>query len=1082
MVVASAPGASGVPPTRIRRHVVVWWAALIATALCGLFWLLYSAKERTIHAIAPATHAISEARVELSQAFLELALHENDTDGTSHRRALALIGAGQAAIASAITLAQPSAVPDDVRQRLSSFQRRLATLANGRLAELSSDQELAPEFEQLNIEIGELDQRAEDLLLIATLQLDDLFARTSAGMLVLLVGFLAIVIVTNAARARSVEAHRLAEAASRHQAKLLNAIAEGTTDAVFVKDRDGRYLYANHAAGTFVGKDKADLIGRDDGELFDATSAELVRAHDRMVMSTRLAETTEEIITAADTTRTFLATKAPYFDDQGDVIGVIGVSRDISARKQHEEALRESESRLELALASAQMGVWSVDLRTGKIFWSREIFLLTGYTSTPASFEEFLGLVVEEDRPSVEAAIATAIATRSRYTPTYRLRVADGSVRWVANNGAVVLDAAGEPVTMRGVTFDVTERMQTQEALRISEERYRHFLEALPDAVFLQERDRVVYCNPAYLAMRGTTNPTDVLGRPALEMFPEDCHDLMSQRLAQLRETGQSPAPIEKRIKRFDGRTVPVFVAATQLIDKERAAVLVVLRDLTREYQAEAWAQSILDHTIDGIISTDYKGTITSFNRAAEDAFGYDALEVLGQHISVLVPSSTPDDIGERREKVAVRKNGTQFPVDVAVSSFDYDEERHVIAVARDISDRRKLEAELRQAQKMESIGRLAGGVAHDFNNLLTVILGYSEMLEDALPDGDRRRQFAADIRRATGRAADLTRQLLTFSRRAVVAPKVIDVNTVIKDIQRMLRRVLGEDIELVVVPNNVPKPVYIDPGALEQMVMNLCVNARDAMPLGGRLTVAAAQTSRGDGVDAAGSVIAFGDYVTIAVSDTGEGIPPDVLPHIFEPFFTTKSVGKGTGLGLAVVQGIAAQNGGYILVDTVPNQGTTFLVRLPVAEAAISPSKEALVHPPRGGGETILVVEDEDPVRRLAVLALQSAGYRVLEAPDGRAALQVFDEHRAHVDLVVTAVAMPQLSGRELALALHAREPGLPVIYTSGYADDAVLRRGISRADVQFLPKPYTPISLMQKVRDVIDLTKGRPSSQSPA
>jgi two-component system cell cycle sensor histidine kinase/response regulator CckA len=945
----TAPRSWLAPDAHWRRNIVVWWAALILAMIGSLvLWISYE-HQHTLHDVGPTVQAVRTGWVSLTQSYLALALPEDDGDDAT-AEAAANLQQAIAMLSRAIALSEARELPYDFRQRVIALRDHLQRVNPDRLTAWRADPALAAEFATLHAEGMALNTAAQAVLDEADHRLDRAATMTLGGMVVLLGGILALVVVSDTARARTAMAHRRLEADARRQARLLAAIAEGTTDAVFVKDLDGTYLYANRATAALAGVPREDCIGANDVALFGAEAAAAFRAHDRRVMAANASETTEEPLPTADGIRTFLATKAPYHDEQGAVIGTIGVSRDITDRIRHEAALR------------------------------------------------------------------------------------------------------------------------------VSEERYRHFLEALPDAVFLQEGDRIVYGNPAYVAMRGANHIGEVIGTSVFDTFPEDVHERVRERIHHLRLTGAPTEPIEIRVRRLDGRTVPVFVAATQLIDRARGSVLVVLRDLTREYQAQAWAQSILDHTIDGIVSSDDRGVITSFNRAAEGIFGYAAADVVGLHVSALIPDLQGADINHRREKVAVRKGGTRFPIDVAVSAFNEGDERHIIAVVRDISDRRRLESELRQAQKMEALGQVAGGVAHDFNNLLTVILGYSELLEDRLPEGDRTRQFAGDIRRATGRAADLTRQLLTFSRRAVVAPRVVDVNAVIKEIQRMLRRVLGEDIELVVVLDAATRPVLIDPGSLEQMIMNLCVNARDAMPTGGRLTLTVGHTERGDGVDAAGSPIAFGKYSTITISDTGEGISAEVLPQIFEPFFTTKGAGKGTGLGLAVVHSIAAQNGGHILIETAPARGTSFTVGLPEADAVVTTGPDVSARAPRGGGETILVVEDEEPVRRLAALALANAGYRVIEASDGSAALKVFDEHRGHVDLVLTDVVMPHLNGRELALALQARVPALPVIYTSGYADDAILRRGISRADVAFLPKPYTPAGLMRTVRDVLD----RPKLQS--
>jgi len=395
-----------------------------------------------------------------------------------------------------------------------------------------------------------------------------------------------------------------------------------------------------------------------------------------------------------------------------------------------------------------------------------------------------------------------------------------------------------------------------------------------------------------------------------------------------------------------------------------------------------------------------------------------------------------------------------------------------VVGSWMDVTARVRLEEQLRQSQKMEAIGQLAGGVAHDFNNLLTVISGNTDLLLSDMPTDDPRRAALADVRAAGERAANLTRQLLAFSRKQILEPKLVDVHEVVSGIEKMLRRLIGEDVELLTDLAADPSWVKVDPGQLEQVVMNLAMNARDAMPRGGRLTIRTRNVDPKEPVDleeTAGRQLR--PKVAISISDTGTGIPPEVKTHLFEPFFTTKGVGKGTGLGLATVFGIVKQSGGDITVESEPGKGATFTVILPSQPGPRrrGGSGASLRAVPRGT-ETVLVVEDEDAVRRIVKIALESAGYRVIEARNGPEALEAARTHSGEIQLVVTDVVMPKMSGRELVERIVKDHPGVRILYMSGYTDDAVVRHGIVESGVAFLQKPFTPLALARKVREVLD------------
>jgi len=400
-------------------------------------------------------------------------------------------------------------------------------------------------------------------------------------------------------------------------------------------------------------------------------------------------------------------------------------------------------------------------------------------------------------------------------------------------------------------------------------------------------------------------------------------------------------------------------------------------------------------------------------------------------------------------------------------------EDEHLIRVwgtQRDVTEQRHLEEQFRQSQKMEAVGQLAGGIAHDFNNLLTAILGNTQLLLRDLPPGDSKRGDVEEIRKASERAASLTRQLLAYSRRQMLQPEVLDLNVVVAEMDRMLRRLIGEHIALVTVLAPDLGRVRADPNQIEQVIVNLAVNARDAMPDGGKLMIETANLTLDESFAQAHLGSVAGEYALLAVTDTGTGMDATVRAHVFEPFFTTKEVGKGTGLGLATVYGIVKQSGGYISVYSEVGHGSTFKIYLPRIVATADAVGSVQKGGPTRGTETVLVVEDEPAVLQLSQRALEAQGYVVLAASDPPAALRVVERHGGTIHLLLTDVVMPTMSGAELAERLVAQRPGIRVLYMSGYPGDAVVQHGALPSGSAFLQKPFSPDGLSRKVRDVLD------------
>jgi len=500
--------------------------------------------------------------------------------------------------------------------------------------------------------------------------------------------------------------------------------------------------------------------------------------------------------------------------------------------------------------------------------------------------------------------------------------------------------------------------------------------------------------------------------------------------------------------------------------------------------QSEARYRTLVDGVRDVIFALAPDGTIASLNPAFETITGFPRDEWLGRPFEQLVHS---DDLplalellsgvarGEPRPvnqfRIRTRKGDYRMGEFAATPQYREGQLASILGIGRDVTERLSLEQQLRQAQKMEAVGRLAGGVAHDFNNILTAITGYADLLLEDLGTTDRRRDDIAEIRKAAERAAGLTRQLLAFSRQQVMQVRVLDLNDVVADTQNMLGRLLGEDIALVTRLDPALGAVKADPGQLEQVIMNLAVNARDAMPGGGKLTIETANAELDDTYVREHFPARPGSYVMLAVSDTGTGMSDEVQSHLFEPFFTTKEKGKGTGLGLATVYGIVKQSGGYIWVYTEPGHGTTFKIYLPrVAGAPAQRASGPKASPVGAGTETVLLAEDEAAVRAVARHALERQGYTVLEASSGEAALDLAERHSGRIHLLLTDVIMPGMNGRALALRLSELRPDLRVVYMSGYTEEAITRHGVLEPGLTYVQKPFTPEGLARKVREVLD------------
>ena len=502
--------------------------------------------------------------------------------------------------------------------------------------------------------------------------------------------------------------------------------------------------------------------------------------------------------------------------------------------------------------------------------------------------------------------------------------------------------------------------------------------------------------------------------------------------------------------------------------------------------EREEYFRSLIEQAMDIIAVLDADGAVRYASPSVLPLLGYGAEELVGQHVFDLVH---PDDVGpalrmfaegvatgqgDRLLGLQVRhKDGTYRSLE-AIGRYLLDDPvvRGVVINARDVTERRSLERQLLQAQKMEAVGRLAGGIAHDFNNILTAIFGYADLLTEEFPAGSPARQDLEEIRKAATRASALTRQLLAFSRQQVLAPMVLSVNDLVDDVDKMLRRLVGEDVELRLNLARDAGNVRADSGQLQQVIMNLVVNARDAMPTGGKLVIETADAELTEQYAEMHQAVIPGRYVMLAVSDTGVGMDAQTKARIFEPFFTTKEKGKGTGLGLSTVYGIVKQSGGYVWVYSELGHGTTIKLYLPRVDAPAEPQAPPRETATLTGTETILLAEDDDILRPLTKGLLAKLGYTVLDAESAEQALAVAGARQGPIHLLVADVVMPGASGRELARRLAQSRPETRVLYVSGYTDDAIVHHGMLDPGLKFLQKPFTPAALARKVREVLDAT----------
>ncbi len=787
---------------------------------------------------------------------------------------------------------------------------------------------------------------------------------------------------------------------------------------------------------------------------------------------------------------------------------LLALTKDVTERKRAQEALQRSEQRYQDFIKHSKDGVWRIELEKPiplGVSADEAIQCLLQYAyfaecndamaqiAGLGHAEDLIGkhlgdLISPADQERLES--FRAAAQQGWQSRTIQLEVTHpAGRRKVLERTEVPIVEDGKVIRIWGMTRDITEFKQARETIKQSEDRFRKAFMTGADAFYIATLDdgRIIDANDRFQDVFGYSRD-EAIGKTSLQLGLYADPDDRRKMVSEIKSKGYV-RNLELEARRKGGDPITVLASVNLLQGSKEQLILGVFRDVTEHRHAEEALirlRQAVDASGEVIFMTDREGIITFVNTGFTRLYGYTEDEVLGKVTPRILKSGiTPPEnysrfwraILEKRvargQVLNRRKDGRLVTVESSVNPV-LDKSGNIegfLAIQRDITERKQLEEQFRQAQKMEAVGRLAGGVAHDFNNLLTIINGYAQLILERTPPEDASRAQLREILNAGERATGLTRQLLAFSRKQVLEPKVVDLNVVVEGMQKMLRRLIGEDIELHTVAGNQLGLVKADPTQIEQVILNLAVNGRDAMPHGGKLTIETANAELDEDYARTQSDVAPGHYVVLGINDTGMGMDGQTMAHIFEPFFTTKERGKGTGLGLSTVYGIVKQTGGHISVQSEPGRGTKFKVYLPEIERLSEGSapEEDLARP-RGGSETILLVEDEVAVRALAVRVLKGYGYKVLESTSPEHAVELSERQEEPIDLLMTDVVMPGMSGRDIAEHLGFTRPQMKVLYVSGYTDDIIAHHGVLEARTAFLQKPFSPEALARKVRAVLD------------
>ena len=917
------------------------------------------------------------------------------------------------------------------------------------------------------------------------------------------------------------------ERLSRQNDLILNSAGEG----IFGIDLRGKQTFVNLAAAKLLGYNAVELHGRHahstwhhskaDGSPYPVENCPIYA----VIRDGVTRHASDEVFWRKDGTSFPVEYISTPIYESGKLVGAVVTFKDITERKKAEDALRAAEERYRSIFENAVEGFFQTTPDGGYVSINPALARMYGYSSpqeladsvrdigrqvyvNPARREEFKRLM--EEQGVVEGF-------------EYQVFRKDGVKIWLSENARAVRDASGKLIYYEGTVEDVTELKRAEAERQVTYEIIHavNVTENLDDLLRLihQSLEKVLYAQNCFIALNDratglfhfpffvdkydTVPPPTELGKSCTAyvfrtgkamLIPQSVfEDLVKQGEVELVGTN-SPSWLGVPL-RTPSETIGVLVVqdyegegAYTERDLEflasvggQIAVAIERKRAEKALRESEARQRVLIEQLPAVLwTTDTELRFTSSLGAGLARLGLKPNQVVGMSLYEYFQTENPEFLPITAHRRAIAGQAVTFQIEWHGGAYACHAEPlrsadgqplGAICMALDVTDRKQLEAQLRQAQKMEAVGRLAGGIAHDFNNLLMVIQGYTELLLERLMAGDPLRKNAEHIHDATDRAAALTRQLLAFSRKQLLAPKVLDLCLVVADMEKMLRRLIGEDVELATLTPPGLWSVKADRSQIEQVILNLAVNSRDAMPRGGKLTIETANVELDNAYARQHPLVTPGKYVMLAVTDTGCGMNAETQAHVFEPFFTTKEKGKGTGLGLATVYGVVKQSGGYVWVYSEPDKGTTFKVYLPRVEEPVSAKeRQPALEAPQRGSETILLVEDEKGVRELAREFLESNGYSVLLAEDGNDAIELVHKHPGKIDLLLTDVVMPGMSGRDLAERIEGLRPGIKVLYMSGYTDQAIVHHGILDSDSVLLQKPFTLSGLARKLREALE------------